>query len=277
MVFSTEYYEGYDEIESSTPMEIWTGDPELESEVNSKAPLGRQNYYWEKVKTASGEIQVSRGDNFFADDIAKRTSLYYAPSYFYVEYFDPVLAKKIGGTSLAYNRRWIFSLLPAVETSSGTRQVPEVKPGILKKVGVNIKSFNIAGAPPVFQVLGLQPTILQIVGLFIGDETFETRNDSDSYEKDYGTTSANPNAIYSTAPGVDLKSQDTALTFEREVVQLGRQVTIRIRSAGGNQDSSLFLNYEALIQNFRVHIVRSDRTYFAFDAIVLNYKHHSRV
>jgi hypothetical protein len=65
-----------------------------------------------------------------------------------------------------------FSLLPAVESklASGS-QVPEVKPGILIKTSMNIKRFLVPGGAPMFQMLGAEQTILQLVGLLIGNES----------------------------------------------------------------------------------------------------------
>lgn len=177
-------------------------------------------------------------------DIAKTAS------YFKVTYTDLL------GETQDYN----FSLLPAIESkfSSGpTAQVPEVKPGILLKTSMNIKRFLIAGGPPVFQTLGIEQTMFQIVGLFIGNEG--TR----------GLGEAGAAQLYRLKATLD--AQRAARVFDQEVVQPGRPVTLSLFASSSEYAAAIKVDYKCLLQNLRVFIVRSDRVYYSLDALVLEY------
>jgi len=119
------------------------------------------------------------------------------------------------------DRTFKFSLLPAIESSINGRQVPEVKPGILKRSSTNIKTFTLPGGIPAFQVLGLDTSILQLVGLFIGAETIEEEKPTIVFSNSKDITS-----IYS----ADSKLIASKLSkyFEEKFVQTGRPVIINI-------------------------------------------------
>lgn len=176
-----------------------------------------------------------------------------AASTFQVRYKDK------NNVPLAFN----FSLLPAVETNLRSNHmgamVPEVKPGILVRTSMNYKKFAIPGAGPAFQSLGIDQTILQIVGLFVGTE---------------GVTSTPPDSAIYGRYGDTLKliSANThAETFDRDVVKSGKEVTIYLSSAGSDTRDTMSMQYKCCIQNFRVFVVRYDRVYYAMDAVLTEY------
>lgn len=71
------------------------------------------------------------------------------------------------------SERFFFSLLPAIEINSrvsGGGMVPEVKRGIVFKSMMNHKKFNIVGGAPLYQNLGVNQQMVQLVGSFIGNE-----------------------------------------------------------------------------------------------------------
>lgn len=158
-----------------------------------------------------------------------------------------------------------FALLPAIESKlgGGGGQVPEVKPGILRRVTQNIKTFELPGGVPAFQVLGVSATMFQIVGLFMGAEEV-LANNAKVYE------SNSKGSINAYRPEARLDAEYYACYFESEFVQKGMPVEIIINSRS-NTDVGIALSYKALLQNYRYFIVRSDRVYYAMDALILDY------
>ena len=158
-----------------------------------------------------------------------------------------------------------FALLPAIESKlgGGGGQVPEVKPGILRRVTQNIKTFELPGGVPAFQVLGVSATMFQIVGLFMGAEEV-LANKVKVYE------SNSKGSINAYRPEARLDAEYYASYFESEFVQKGLPVEIIINSRS-NTDVGISLTYKALLQNYRYFIVRSDRVYYAMDALILDY------
>lgn len=160
-------------------------------------------------------------------------------------------------------RTFNFSLLPAMETNLRSSHmgasVPEVKPGILMRTSMNYKRFSIPGSSPVFQSLGIEQSILQIVGLFVGTEGDGVRSPDPAlygrFQDTLKLTSANQHAE----------------RFDREIVKAGREVTMFINSQGSDARDTLTLTYKCCIQNFRVFIVRFDRVYYAMDAVITEY------
>lgn len=158
-----------------------------------------------------------------------------------------------------------FSLLPAIESNLKGNvigaSVPEVKPGILEKTTMAMKRFTVPGSAPVFQVLGIEQTILQLVGLFIGAEGAERSSTADSVL--YGTSGAQ-----SLTTPTSASAYQQAKLFNQEVVQSGQEVELVINSGG---ESSLRVRYRCVLQNFRCFVVRYDRVYYAIDACVTGY------
>jgi hypothetical protein len=138
--------------------------------------------------------------------------------------------------------------------------VPEVKPGILVRTSMSYKRFAVPGSAPVFQSLGIEQTILQIVGLFIGMEgEIASPPDPVVYGR-FGDTFAYASAL--------VKAQQ----FDREAVQSGREVDLFIYAESSGANDGMLIQYKCILQNFRYFVVRSDRVYYSIDAIVLDYR-----
>jgi hypothetical protein len=171
-------------------------------------------------------------------------------------------------------RNYYFSLLPAIENtirsnSFGTT-VPEIKPGILIKTTMNVKKFMLPGSSPAVQSLGIGQTMLQLVGLFIGTEGTTLIENFNSV-----LIGKNPRE----REAIRLNSYQSALYFDTYVVQSSRPVDLLIR---GDKTTDQFqesfqieLNYTGVIQDFRTFVTRSDRTYYAIDFLVTNYRSKS--
>jgi hypothetical protein len=173
--------------------------------------------------------------------------------------FD-VIYQNVYGASETYS----FSLLPAIESnlrpSVAGASVPEVKPGILLRTSMNHKKFSVPGAPPVIQTLGVDQTILQIVGLFLGVEGNSFTRDTTNY---FSGQNQSP-----------VDAEKAAITFDQEIVQGGRPIQILIAADGATPDGIIQLEFNCLIQNFRYFMTRSDRCYYAIDAIMTEYRRH---
>jgi hypothetical protein len=157
-----------------------------------------------------------------------------------------------------------FSLLPAIETNLRSNHmgatVPEVKPGILVKTSMSYKRFAIPGSAPVFQSLGIEQTILQVVGLFIGTEGEVAGSPDPVVYGRFADTIAYTSAL------------SKAQQFDQQVVQSGREVGLYIYAESTGANDGMLLQYKCIIQNFRFFVVRSDRVYYSMDAIVLDYR-----
>jgi hypothetical protein len=176
------------------------------------------------------------------------------------------------------SHRFYFSLLPSMQSNlSSAGQTPEVKPGILQRTSVDIKPFTVPGAPPIYQVLGVQSTLLQVVGLFIGSEQLikaATSGVGKDLNPVIGTAALGADLqAYSNSMPLDAYSK--ALFFEREIVQLAKQIRFVVYSSPGTIDNAITIKYNCLIQSFRYFITRSDRVYYALELLVLDSKHHT--
>ena len=70
------------------------------------------------------------------------------------------------------SRDWYLSLLPAMESvaaNRGGRDVPNAMPGLQFKVANNIVKHRIPGYQPVIQNMGIETTLITLVGTFSGD------------------------------------------------------------------------------------------------------------
>jgi hypothetical protein len=157
-----------------------------------------------------------------------------------------------------------FSLLPAIETLNRSgAAIPESKPGILFRSSMNIKKFNVPGSGPLYQMLGINQSIAQLVGTFIGNESADAAQAT-------GLTKAE--ALYPTPTRPGLNSYKTALKFDQDVVQSGREVRIQITSPSNVEDEILELDFLCYVESIRFFVARSDRSYYALDIIMTRHK-----
>ena len=160
---------------------------------------------------------------------------------------------------LGADKVYKFAIAPSTESYiGGPNQTPEVKAGILTRSSMAIKTFTLAGGEPIYQVLGLEPTMFSLTGLFIGAET----NTSTS-----STTSILTSNVYN--PKANLTAVKSSELFDKEVVKSGRLIEVHLYSKTSGTDSEIKIKYSCLIQNARYFLRRSDRVYYALDLFLL--------
>lgn len=176
-------------------------------------------------------------------------------SEFYITYRSPEQEPK--------TKVFQFALPPSMESfTAGPGQTPEVKPGILRRSGLNIKTFKMPGGKPIYQVLGHQPEMLQLTGLFVGAE--QDINGSEGLfteDKSYLAYSQN----------TSLNASYWSNVFQTQVVEAGSPVELTLFAAGRGPDPFLKFKIQCLIQNCRYFLRRGDRIFYALDVIVLEF------
>ena len=213
------------------------------------------------VKKLALEATVSSGDK-------KKTNAEES-SNFYITFVD----------SNNVLRTFIFSLMPAIENSLRGNNtgitVPEVKPGISFRTDMNTKRIPIPGARPVFQSLSIDKTIIQITAALIGNEEVIKR---DKENKTLGiTTNVRGNQLNANtgANGAKVnKSFDawsSAAYIDSNIVQVGRPITLTIKSKTSNIDANADMSIRCLFQSFRYLARYQDRCYYSFDLVSIDY------
>jgi hypothetical protein len=181
---------------------------------------------------------------------------------------DPGLSfNKSTGFSVAYvdstgtPQTYYFSLLPAIETNFRAhiiRDVPRVRPGISIKQQMNLKRFMIPGSFPVYQPLGIEDTLLTLVGLFVGTE---------------GSTPTSPDSVLYGSPGNfpalrTPSALSTAQSFQDQVVNANREVTVTINVGSLTSNYNEELRYTGLIKLFDLFLVRTDRVFYEIQLLL---------
>jgi hypothetical protein len=183
-----------------------------------------------------------------------------------------ILYQETNGTAKTY----LFSLLPAVECGvgqgiSGRSQVPEVKPGIAIISAMKQKNIVIPGGVPVAQTIGVESTILQCVGAFVGTEIPNAQNQKvgDLSALYYGYNGAQKG-----------NSEAKAKEFMQKVVQSGRPVTFQLETSYQTKVDSVnsklesissVMKYRGLVIAFKYFAQRSNRTYYTLNILVTDY------
>jgi hypothetical protein len=169
-------------------------------------------------------------------------------------------------------KSFVFALLPAIDSNAGrgSSLVPDIKPGILIRTSVRQKNIPVPGGVPIIQTIGVDNTVLQAVGAFIGTERIT--NQKDSARGDLHT-------IY---PGVQKlseaeSSEKKANTFMKEVVHSGRPIEFHSKSVsktnpdGKGPAVGMELKYRGVIVNFKYFAARRNRTYYSIDMLISEY------
>lgn len=214
-----------------------------ESEVNNpKVEPQKINYTfdteWLKVNNL---LDFRVGDNISSIDTSHITE-------FFIKYYK-------GG-----NKVYKFAIAPSTESyTGGPNQTPEVKSGLLTRSSLAIKTFTLAGGEPVYQVLGIEPTLFYLTGLFIGAEIDNETGAS---------TTALTNNVYNTK--ASLNAVDSAELFDSEVVKSGRPIEIHLYSKTNTSDKEIKIKYKCIVQNARYFLRRSDRVYYALDLYLMS-------
>lgn len=180
--------------------------------------------------------------------------------------------KDLAGTKKEY----YFDLLPAIENRGsrfGNADVPEVKPGILQRIDTKHKNILIPGSTPVVQTIGINNTMLNLVGCFTGEEKINI----DPASNRAGLLENN--VLYG-SPGEltnkNVSSNKNAKQFMDDVVLPGTAVDLEINSTnfggelnGSNSEENI--KYTGVIISFKFYSMRQNRTYYTIDMLVTRY------
>lgn len=222
-----------------------------------------------------------------------------------------------GGTSffsvMFYDRkgepkRFNFDLLPAVNPAMGGysgQNIPGVQPGVHINEKMNQRSIPVPGSTPVFQTLGVKETVIELVGLLMGGESYDVYDNKSTFysieKKDekpqrlpnpYADekspvpepkeTKRNVSQLIEFNPFATEGGYGTSLFFRYEVIQPGVPVTIEINASSElvvdrgktivqGSKKPVNITVEALITDFDSLTRRYDRNYFYIKAYVLTY------
>jgi hypothetical protein len=122
--------------------------------------------------------------------------------------------------------KFYFALLPAIQDGSNS-SIPDGKAGFVVHPQTNLKSFNLPGMKPVFQVLGRSPTTVEFSGIMTGIES--TTNAVPFYNSTLEnsiTAQVNENNINSISLVSKLE------LFEQKIISPGKPVKLYIFSQG---------------------------------------------
>jgi hypothetical protein len=170
-------------------------------------------------------------------------------------------------------KSFVFALLPAIDLSSrgvGNSNVPDLKAGVVIRTSMRQKNIPIPGGTPIIQTIGVDSTIMQVVGAFIGSERIT--NPADSSRGDLST-------IYTGLQNLSTaeSSETKARAFMSEVVHSGRPVEFHAKSVSRTSDNpkakaeGMELKYKGVIVNFKFYAARRNRSYYAIDLILSEY------
>ena len=188
-----------------------------------------------------------------------------------------------GKFSISYNdlennqKKWHFILLPAIEShlrmSSGApvvsgqgQQPPEVKAGIMVKTTMKHKNIVVPGSSNVVQTIGIESTVIQLCGAFIGVEGNSEAGRNLGNQLLYPPWGKQRYVIDNGAR----HSWVLAREFDVEVVQPGRAVTSRITTQLSELDAgkAITMEYTGVVVGFKIYAVRKDRTFYCLDILV---------
>lgn len=181
--------------------------------------------------------------------------------------------------------RWFtFTLLPAIDITGrggignvnvgSMGMIPEVKPGIVIRTTMKQKNIVIPGGTPVVQTIGVDNTIMQLVGSFVGTE-LDTGSGSAKKQGDLSTLYYGYDSDAQQQP-----STDKAEIFRNEVVYSGRPVTVVLqtehkapRFSKDNRPEvvRVRLKHRGVVIGFKYYAQRVNRTYYTLDLLLTDY------
>lgn len=192
---------------------------------------------------------------------------YQREDHFSIKYYDKYKGK---------GRHFLFSLLPAVETSFRFpgKSVPGVMPGIMIHTKMQHRGITIPGGTPVYQSIGLESVEIRLCGLFSGDE-------------DVLGDSAGPARFTDRPEGNVVSGYDLAQFFRQEVVIPGVPVDLDIYASNGQiteggesvlaqVGGTVHITGQLLIKDFRSFSARASRDYYMIDGFLINYELEKR-
>jgi hypothetical protein len=231
--------------ENSTKQEIFSGSPPVgqiikKGQTNTNKTNTVLDTDWLRLNNL---LEFRVGDSVTSIDTANIT-----------EFFIKYVYK-------GEDRTFKFAIAPSSESYvGGPNQTPEVKAGMLTRSSMAIKTFTVAGGEPVYQVLGVEPTLFYVTGLFIGAER---NNNSSSINTTTLTTK-----VYDSKG--NLNAVKSAEVFDTEVTKSGRPIELHIYSKTNGTDEEIKIKYRCLVQNARYFMRRSDRVYYALDLFLMS-------
>lgn len=186
---------------------------------------------------------------------------------FRIDYLDSSGAPKV----------FLFDLLPAIENRAsnkmGSIEVPEAKPGILRRIDTKHKNIIIPGGTPVVQSIGIDKALLNLVGCFTGaDEAYEGKSIPRAGQQ--ALDELKDNTLMS-RPGQATDPNDSAIKaskkFYEDVVIPMTQVTVTIQSSNGPDEGVERLVYKGVIVTFKDYVVRQNKTFYTIDLLITEY------
>lgn len=230
-----------DEVFAVTPAPALVPQPQPQAKPQAKPPVNTPEVLDRNWLTLNNILDFRVGDSVTNIDTELVTE-------FFIKY-----------NYLGADKVYKFAIAPSTESYvGGPNQTPEVKAGILTRSSMAIKTFTLAGGEPVYQVLGLEPTMFSLTGLFIGAESGTSGG---------STTSALTSNVYNAK--ANLTAVKSSELFDKEVVKSGRLIEVHLYSKTSGTDSEIKIKYSCLIQNARYFLRRSDRVYYALDLFLL--------
>jgi hypothetical protein len=189
-----------------------------------------------------------------------------------VEYQDIVAGEDFGSKRVFY-----FALLPAIESATtfsgenkfrGNADVPSVKRGIFTRTIIRQLNYPTPSGLPRVQAIAIDSKLIELVGAFIGTEEINQGLVSlrpDTLSSIYPTGSKDLATKRRNANSLPVSSYQSALLFDRRVVQQGKPVIVNIKTG------QHLLKVQGVINQFEIHSVRRERTYYRITIIYTSY------
>lgn len=169
-------------------------------------------------------------------------------------------------------KKYVFALLPAMDSSAGKGMgampaVPEVKPGIVIRSMMKQKNIIIPGGVSVVQTIGVDSTVLQAVGAFIGSEKLNSNDKKPDLSP-----------VYQGLTGTygQKSSADKAREFMEKVVFSGRPIKFKAAAAAITEPNTtsykeMKVEYTGVVLSFKFYAQRYNRTYYTLDILLTDY------
>ncbi|MBD2201817.1 hypothetical protein H6G33_10700 [Calothrix sp. FACHB-1219] len=195
--------------------------------------------------------------------------------------FNNPSAGPVNNTQIT-DKEFYLTLLPAINSTlpmQGSRDVPNVMPGLSFKIIPNLAKFKTVGFQPVFQNLGMDTLLVTMVGAFAGGDGAKPYADPDKAPwEQVGNRSIFDNTASSLA---ELNSLATLVDSYRDLQEFynfailqGVEMEVEINSSKyrtltspSKEDSVIRAangnpKFKAIVKSMEVYQQRSDRTWY---------------
>jgi hypothetical protein len=168
-----------------------------------------------------------------------------------------------------------FDLLPAMENRGGSKfgniEVPEVKPGILHRIDTKHKNIVVPGCTPVVQTIGINNSMLNLIGAMTGEENIDKGRDGASLSKNDVLMGA-----YTEPFDKDVSANNQAKLFMDEVVLPGTEVTVTVQASnigasGTKAENPERIIYTGVIISYKFYAVRKNKAFYTIDLLITKY------